>query len=110
MNTHDPVETYFECISHCYLDDEEEEVIIEDTSETKLDSIYFQVSHLEGIKCSHIKIALDREKEDVVNNFDYVIENNQLGIKVDTEKSFSVLINVSNICIQEFGESCPDEY
>ena len=87
-----------------------EPTLIEDTSETKLDSIYFQVSHLEGIKCSHIKIALDREKEDVVNNFDYVIENNQLGIKVDTEKSFSVLINVSNICIQEFGESCPDEY
>jgi hypothetical protein len=24
MNTHDPVEKYFECISHCYLDDEEE--------------------------------------------------------------------------------------
>ena len=24
MKTHDPVETYFECISHCYLDDEEE--------------------------------------------------------------------------------------
>jgi len=87
-----------------------EPTLIEHTFETILDSIYFQVSHLEGIKCSLIKIALDREKEDVVNNFDYVIENNQLGIKVDTEKSFSVLINVSNICIQEFGESCPDEY
>ena len=87
-----------------------EPTLIEDTSETKLDSIYFQVNYLEGIKCSHIKIALDREKGEVVNNFDYVIENNQLGIKVDTEKSFSVLINVSNICIQEFGESCPDEY
>ena len=75
---------------------------------TILDSIYFQVSHLEGIKCSQIKIALDREKGEVVNNFQYVIENNQLGIKVDTDKSFSVMINISNICIQEFGESCPD--
>ena len=78
--------------------------------ETILDSIYFQVSHLEGIKCSQIKIALDREKGEVVNNFEYVIENNQLGIKVDTDKSFSVMINISNICIQEFGESCPDEF
>ena len=24
MKTLDPVETYFECVSHCYLDDEEE--------------------------------------------------------------------------------------
>ena len=24
MNTHDPVEKYFECVSHCYLDDDEE--------------------------------------------------------------------------------------
>ena len=77
---------------------------------TILDSIYFKVNHLEGIKCSQIKIALDIEKGEVVNNFDYVIENNQLGIKVDTDKSFSVMINVSNICIQEFGESCPDEF
>jgi len=78
--------------------------------ETILDSIYFQITHLEGIKCSQIKIALDREKGEIVNNFDYVIENNQLGIKVDTDKSFSVMINISNICIQEFGESCPDEF
>ncbi|MBC8256298.1 MAG: hypothetical protein H8E85_03235 [Candidatus Marinimicrobia bacterium] len=76
--------------------------------ETILDSIYFQVTHLEWIKCSQIKIALDRDKGEVVDNFDYVIENNQLGIKVDTDKSFSVLINISNICIQEFEESCPD--
>ena len=78
--------------------------------ETILDSIYFQVSHLEGIKCSQIKIALDREKGEVVNNFEYVIENNQLGIKVDTDKTFSVMINISNICIQELEESCPDDF
>ena len=78
--------------------------------ETLLDSIYFQITHLEGIKCSQIKIALDREKEEVVSYFDYVIENNQLGIKVDTDKTFSVMINISNICIQEFEESCPDDF
>ena len=78
--------------------------------ETILDSIYFQITHLEGIKCSQIKIALDREKGEVVSYFDYVIENNQLGVKVDTDKSFSVLINISNICIQEFEESCPDDF
>ena len=78
--------------------------------ETLLDSIYFQITHLEGITCSKIKIALDREKGEVLSNFDYVIENNQLGVKVDTDKSFSVMINVSNICIQEFRESCPDNF
>jgi len=78
--------------------------------ETLLDSIYFQITHLEGIKCSQIKIALDREKGEVVSYFDYVIENNQLGIKVDTDKTFSVMINISNICIQEFEESCPDYF
>ena len=78
--------------------------------ETLLDSIYFQITHLEGIKCSQIKIALDREKGEVVSYFDYVIENNQLGIKVDTDKTFSVMINISNICIQEFEESCPDDF
>ena len=66
----------------------------------------------EGVKISIKSPPKKRrgEKEDVVNNFDYVIENNQLGIKMDTDKSFSVMINVSNICIQEFGESCPDEF
>ena len=78
--------------------------------ETILDSIYFQITHLEGIQCSQIKIALDREKGEVVNNFDYVIENNQLGIKVDTDNSFSVMINISNICIQDFEESCPADF
>ena len=78
--------------------------------ETLLDSIYFQITHLEGIKCSQIKIALDREKGEVVSYFDYVIENNQLGVKVDTDKTFSVMINISNICIQEFEESCPDDF
>ena len=24
MNTHDPVEKYFECVSYCYLEDDEE--------------------------------------------------------------------------------------
>ena len=75
-----------------------------------MDSIYFQITHLEGIKCSQIKIALDREKGEVVSYFDYVIENNQLGIKVDTDKTFSVMINISNICIQELEESCPDDF
>ena len=81
-----------------------------ETFETILDSIYFQITHLEGIQCSQIKIALDREKGEVVNNFDYVIENNQLGIKVDTDNSFSVMINISNICIQDFEESCPADF
>ena len=75
-----------------------------------MDSIYFQITHLEGITCSQINIALDKEKGEILTNFDYVIENNQLGVKVDTDKSFSVLINISNICIQEFEESCPDDF
>ena len=66
------------------------------------------MSHLEGIKCSHIKIILDREKGESDGGIEYLVENNTVGIKVDTDKLFSVMINVSNICIQEFEESCPD--
>ena len=75
--------------------------------ETILDSMYFRVSHLEGIKCSYIKIILDREKGEIDGGIEYLVENNVVGIKVDTDKLFSVMINVSNICIQEFDESCP---
>ena len=82
-----------------------------------MDSIYFQITHLEGIKCSHIKIAIDREKGEVVSTYDYVMENNQLGILVDTVEKVTVTINISNICIREqvyesgedIFETCPDE-
>ena len=85
--------------------------------ESVIDSIYFQITHLEGIKCSHIKIAIDREKGEVVSTYDYVLENNQLGILVDTVEKVTVTINFSNICIREEGyesdedsfETCPDE-
>ena len=78
--------------------------------ETILDSIYFQISHLEGIKCSLIKIFLDREKGESKGGIEYLVENNKVGIKVDTDKTFSVMINVSNICIQEFEESCLEDF
>ena len=83
---------------------------IPETYESVMDSIYFQITHLEGIKCSHIKIAIDREKGEVVSTYDYVMENNQLGISVDSGKAITVTINVSNICIQEFEETCPDDF
>jgi len=87
------------------------------TYESVMDSIYFQITHLEGIKCSHIKIAIDREKGEVVSTYDYVVENNQLGILVDTVEKVTVTINISNICIREqvyesgedSFETCPDE-
>ena len=87
------------------------------TYESVMDSIYFQITHLEGIKCSHIKIAIDREKGEVVSTYDYVMENNQLGILVDTVEKVTVTINISNICIREqvyesgedIFETCPDE-
>ena len=83
-----------------------------------MDSIYFQISHLEGIKCSNIKFAIDREKGEIVSNFNHIVENNQLGISVDSGKAITVIINVSNICIQEQGydqgeellETCPDDF
>ena len=40
---------------------------------------------------------------------EYVIENNQLGIWVESDQGINVTINVSNICIQEFDEYCPDD-
>ncbi|MDP7028153.1 MAG: hypothetical protein QF380_07085 [Candidatus Marinimicrobia bacterium] len=88
---------------------------IPETYESVMDSIYFQITHLEGIKCSQIKIAIDREEGAVVSTYDYVIENNQLGILVDTIDKVTVTINISNICIREqvyesgndFVETCP---
>jgi hypothetical protein len=85
--------------------------------ESVIDSIYFQITHLEGIKCSQIKIAIDREEGAVVSTYDYVIENNKLGILVDTINKVTVTINISNICIWEqayesgddFVETCPYE-
>ena len=85
--------------------------------ESVIDSIYFQITHLEGIKCSQIKIAIDREEGAVVSTYDYVIENNQLGILVDTVEKVTVTINISNICIweqvydsgEDSFETCPYE-
>ena len=82
-----------------------------------MDSIYFQITHLEGIKCSQIKIAINREEGAVVSTYDYLIENNQLGVLVDTIDKVTVTINISNICIREqvyesgndFVETCPYE-
>ena len=69
--------------------------------ESVIDSIYFQITHLEGIKYSLIKIAIDRDKGEVVSSYDYVMENNQLGILIDTDEKVTITINISNICIQE---------
>ena len=73
---------------------------------------------LDRIKCFNIKFAVDREKGEIVSNFDHFVENNQLGISVDSDKSITLTINVSNICIQEqvydqgeeILETCPDDF
>ena len=77
-----------------------------------IDSIKFQITHLEGIQCSLINIYLDREKGEISGGIEYVVENNQLGIKVESDREINITINVSNICIreQEFDESCLDNY
>ena len=75
-----------------------------------MDSIKLQITHLEGIKCSHFKIALDREKGKVISDYDHVVENNQLGLSVHSDKAITLTINISNICIQDFEESCPDDF
>ena len=80
------------------------------TYKTIMDSIKFQITHLEGIQCSNVKIYLDREKGESEGGIEYLVENNKVGIKVDTDKTFSVMINISNICIQEIEESCPDDF
>jgi hypothetical protein len=73
-----------------------------------IDSIKFQVTHLEGIQCSDIKFYLDRERGETDGGIE--IEDFELGIEVDTDKEINITINVSNICIREheFDESCPD--
>ena len=81
-----------------------------------IDSIKFQFTFLEGIKCAVIKIYLDREEGETSGGIEYVVENNQLGIGLESDKEINVTINVSNICIQEFNElqeyyeSCSDGY
>ena len=72
-----------------------------------IDSIKFQITHLEGIQCSKIKFYLDREKGETDGGIE--IEDFELGIDVDTDKEINITINVSNICVQgEFDESCPN--
>jgi len=75
---------------------------------TMMDSIKFQITHLEGIQCSDIKIYFDREKGAIDGGIE--VENFQLGIGVDSDEDINVTIKVSNICIQEFDESCPKDY
>ena len=90
------------------------EPILSDT--VIVDSIKFKFTYLEGIKCAVTKIYLDREKGEVNGGIEYVVENKQLGIKVDSDETINITINVSNICIQEFDElqesdeSCSDGY
>ncbi len=71
-----------------------------------MDSIYFQITHLEGIKCSQIKIAIDREEGAVVSTYDYVIENNKLEVFSDNfvysdQVKENNLIEIQNIELQE---------
>ena len=75
-----------------------------------IDSIKFKITFLEGIKCAVTKIYLDREEGEISGGIEYIVENNQLGIGVESNKEINITINVSNICIreQEFDESCPD--
>ena len=91
-------------LSDTFIEDENG---IVDTYETIIDSIKFQITHLDGIKCSEIKIYLDREKGEFYGGLE--VENVELGIGVETDREINVTINVSNICIQEFDELCPDE-
>ena len=80
-----------------------------------IDSIKFKITFLEGIKCAVTKIYLDREEGEISGGIEYIVENNQLGIGVESDKEINVTINVSNICIQEYYElqeyyeSCSDD-
>ena len=74
-----------------------------------IDSIKIKFTYLEGIKCAVTKIYLDRERGETDGGIEYIFNNKQLGIKVDSDKAITLTINISNICIQEFDESCPDE-
>lgn len=75
-----------------------------------LDTIRFEVSFLEGLKCSEIKIYFDRIRGENYGGEEFILKNNKLDLKVETDKSFSIIFNISNICIQEFEESCSDDY
>ena len=40
----------------------------------------------------------------------FLLSVSQLGIKIDSDKAINIMINVANICIKEFDESCSDSY
>jgi hypothetical protein len=75
-----------------------------------LDSIKLDISFLEGLKCTDLKMYFDRIRGEYDGGEEFLLEDNKFKMKVDTDKSFSIMFNVSNICIQEFEESCPDGY
>ena len=80
------------------------------THQSILDTIKFEVSFLEGLKCTEMKIYFDRIRGESSGGEEFILENNKLDLKVETDKSFSIIFNISNICIQEFEESCSDDY
>ncbi len=57
-----------------------------------------------------MKIYFDRIRGESSGGEEFILENNKLDLKVETDKSFSIIFNISNICIQEFEESCSDDY
>ena len=81
--------------------------VIEPSDMAIIDSIKFQITHLEGIQCSDIKFYLYRDKGETDGGIE--IEDFERGIAVDTDKEINITINVSNICFQvEFDKSCPN--
>ena len=56
-----------------------------------------------------VKIYFDREKGESEGGIDYVLVNDSLEVKVDSNEVINLTINVSNICFQEFDEDNFDE-
>ena len=75
-----------------------------------MDSLKFEVNYLEGLKCSQVNIVIDREKDADEGGTEYIMENNQLEVWIESAEKINLMINVSNICIKEFDESCTDSY
>ena len=75
--------------------------------QTFIDSIKFEVIHLEGIQCSEIKFILDRDKGEKTGGIEIV--DPESGIEVNTDKEINITINLLNICVgQDIDTFCPD--
>jgi len=60
-----------------------------------IDSLILDFTFIQGIESCMITVKLDYGEE-------YNVQNNHLGIEVESNENIKLTINISNICFSEF--------